>query len=169
MNAAHLHLMFNHLPIVGLGFAILFNLLAILRKSEELIRLSCWFYILVGLLSVLAILTGDGAGEIIKTYPGISNDAIENHETWGYILFYGLIAVGAGSLAALWFSRKDTMHLKKVNLAALILSVLLLVFAYQAGVSGGKIRHPEIEQGNYSGKQVVATFASQALQINTKP
>ena len=49
MNAAHFHLMFNHLPIVGLGFAILLNLLAIIRKSEELRNLSCWFYILIGL------------------------------------------------------------------------------------------------------------------------
>jgi len=65
MNAAHFHLMFNHLSIVGLGFAILLNLLALIRKSEELIKLSCWFFILIGLLSVLAIVTGDGAGEIV--------------------------------------------------------------------------------------------------------
>ncbi|MCX6281713.1 MAG: hypothetical protein NTU51_07110 [Bacteroidetes bacterium] len=148
MNAAHFHLMFNHLSIVGLGFAILFNLVAIIRKNEELIRLSCWFYILIGLLSVLAIFTGDGAGEIVKTYPGVSNDAIEYHETWGYIFFYGLIAVGAGSLAALWFSRKNGILLKKINIAALILSIVLLVFAYQVGTTGGKIRHPEIEQGD---------------------
>lgn len=149
MNAAHFHLMFNHLPIVGLGFAILFNLVAIQRKSEELIKLSCWFYILIGLLSVLAIFTGDGAGEIVKTYPGINNDAIEYHETLGYIFFYGLIAVSVGSLSALWFSRKNTILLKKINIAALILSVVLLVFAYQVGTTGGKIRHPEIEQGAF--------------------
>ncbi len=149
MNAAHFHLMFNHLSIVGLGFAILFNLVAILRKSEELIKLSCWFYVLIGLLSVLAVFTGDGAGEIVKTYPGISNDAIEYHETWGYIFFYGLVAVGVGSLAALWFSRKNAILLKKINFAALIIAVLFLFFAYQAGTSGGRIRHPEIEQGAF--------------------
>jgi uncharacterized membrane protein len=147
MNTAHFHLMFNHLSIVGLGFAVLLNLLAIARKNEDLIKLSCWFYILIGMLSVLAILTGDGAGEIVKTYPGISNDAIENHETWGYVFFYGLMAVSAGSLAALWFSRKNAILLKKINIAVLILSVILLVFAYQAGTTGGRIRHPEIEQG----------------------
>jgi len=141
--------MFNHLSIVGLGFAILFNLVAILRKSEELIKLSCWFYVLIGLLSVLAVFTGDGAGEIVKTYPGISNDAIEYHETWGYIFFYGLVAVGVGSLAALWFSRKNAILLKKINFAALIIAVLFLFFAYQAGTSGGRIRHPEIEQGAF--------------------
>jgi len=149
MNAAHFHLMFNHLSIVGLVFAILLNLFAIQRKSEDLVRLSCWFYILIGLLSVLAVVTGDGAGEIVGTYPGISSESIEFHETWAYIFFYGLIAVGVISLAGLWFSRKKARVLNKINFAALIVSVLLLVFAYRAGTTGGLIRHPEIEQGAY--------------------
>ena len=47
MNAAQFHLMFTHLPIVGLGFAILFNAVALYRKSEELQKLSLWFYLTV--------------------------------------------------------------------------------------------------------------------------
>ena len=149
MNTAHLHLMFNHIPMVGLGFAILFNIIAIIWKSPELRKLSCWFYILVALSSVLAILTGDGAGEIIRTYPGISNDAIENHENWGYIFFYVLLLNGALAIGALWFTRKKPDLMKKFNVAMLIIALVALVFAYQTGITGGKIRHPEIEQGNY--------------------
>jgi len=149
MNAAHLHLMFNHLPIVGLGFAILLNLLAVFGKSPEVKKLSCWFYILIGLLAILPILTGDGAGEILETYPGISKDAIENHETWAYIFFYGLMLNGVLSLTALWFSRKKPELVKKLGLATLVIALVLLFFAYQTGVTAGKIRHPEIEQGIY--------------------
>ena len=36
MNAAHLHLMFTHLPIVGIGFAVLLNLYAIISKSNDI-------------------------------------------------------------------------------------------------------------------------------------
>ena len=149
MNAAHLHLMFNHLPIVGLGFAILLNLLAIFGKSTEVKKLSCWFYILIGLLAILPLTTGDGAHEILKTYPGISSDAIENHETWAYIFFYGLMLNGVLAIGALWFSPKKPDLMKKLSIAMLILALVLLVFAYQTGVTAGKIRHPEIEQGNY--------------------
>jgi hypothetical protein len=149
MNTANLHLIVNHIPMVGLGFAILLNLFAIVRKSPELIRLSCWFYILIGLSSVLSIVTGDGAGEIARTYPGISNDAIEYHETWGYVFFYGLIAVGLTAIAALWFSRKNDLILKKFSSVMLVVALLALILAWQAGATGGKIRHPEIEQGIY--------------------
>jgi uncharacterized membrane protein len=149
MNAAHFHLMFNHLSIVGLGFAILFNLLAVFGKSKEIKTLSCWFYILTASLSVLAIVTGDGAQEIVKTYPGISVDIIEYHETWAYAFFYGLLATGALAIGALWFSRKNVLLLKKFNIAMLVAALLVLVLAFQAGTTGGKIRHPEIEQGVY--------------------
>ncbi len=147
MNAAHLHLMFNHLPIVGLGFAILLNLFAVFWKNMEIKRLSCWFYILVAVLSVLSILTGDSAGDIIKSYPGISNDAIESHENWGYFFFYGLLANGIIAIAALWFSRKNASLMKKLNIAMLIVALLVAFLAFQTGMSGGMIRHPEIEQG----------------------
>ena len=147
MNAAHLHLMVNHISIVGLGFAILLNFLAIFRESPELKKLSCWFYILIGLLSVLAILTGDGAAEIVKTYPGISNDVIEYHETWGYVFFYGLDVLGIIAIVALWFSRKNNLLLKKFNIAMLIVALLAMFIAFQTGTAAGKIRHPEIEQG----------------------
>jgi len=36
MNATQLHLMFTHLPIVGLGIAIMINLYSIFNKSDEL-------------------------------------------------------------------------------------------------------------------------------------
>jgi uncharacterized membrane protein len=149
MNTAHFHLMFNHLPIVGLGFAILLNLIAVFGKSPEVKKLSCWFYILIGLLSVLPIITGDGAGEILETYPGISKDAIENHETWGYIFFYSLMMNSVLAIGALWFTRKKPDLMKKLNIAMLIIALVVSVFAYQAGTTGGKIRHPEIEQGIY--------------------
>ena len=113
MNAAHFHLMFNHLPIVGLGFAILLNLLAVFGKSPEVKKLSCWFYILIGILAILPILTGDGAQEILVTYPGINKDVIENHETWAYIFFYGLMLNGILAIGGLWYSRKNPDLMKK--------------------------------------------------------
>ena len=150
MNAAHLHLTSNHLPLIGLGFAIVLNLISVFMKSTEVKKLATWFYILTGASSLLAILSGDGAGEIIRSYPGISNDMIEYHETWGYFFFFGLIVVGCLSAAALWYSRREPGRLQKFQVAALIAALLVTVFAFQAGSTGGEIRHPEIEQGMIS-------------------
>ena len=146
MNAVHLHLMFNHLPIVGLGFALLLNLAAVVRNNSEWRTLSFWFYLFIALLSILPLSTGDGAQEMVLTYPGISKDAIENHESWGYIFFYGLLLNGVLAAAALWFSRKKPDLMKKFSIALLIVAFVLTFFAYQTGTTGGQIRHPEIQK-----------------------
>ena len=146
MNAVHFHLMFNHLPIVGLGFTMILHALALVRNSKELIKVSCWFYLFIGLLAILPIITGDGAEGIVLTYPGISKNAIENHETWGYIFFYGLLFNSALAAAVLWFSREKPDLLKKFSFALLIVAFVLTFFAYQTGTTGGQIRHPEIQK-----------------------
>jgi len=149
MNAAHLHLITNHLPLAGLGMTILLHLIAVYRKSPELLKVSCWFYILIALLGILPIVTGDGAHDIVKTYPGISNDAIEYHETWGYVFFYGLIAAGVLAAGTLWFSGKKPVLARKLNIYMLIVALVTSLFAWQSGVTGGMVRHPEIEQGTF--------------------
>ena len=149
MNATHLHLMFTHLPIVGLGLAILINLYAIINKSNELKKLTLWGYFIIGLFSIFAYITGDGAEEIIKTYPGINPDSIEIHEHIALLFFIGLMIIAGVSIIGLYITRKKEIFLKKFNLYLLIASILLSVLAYQTGSTGGNIRHSEIKQGIY--------------------
>jgi uncharacterized membrane protein len=149
MNAAHLHLLVNHLPIAGLGFAFLLNLIAVGRKSDELQRLSCWSYVLLAILAIPPILTGDGAGEIVKTWPGISADAIEYHETWGYLFFYSMLALGITGLIPIVMMKNKPSLLKPVSRILLVASFLFLALAFEAGLTGGKIHHPEMETGIY--------------------
>ena len=147
MNPAHLHLMLNHLPMAGLGFAFLLSVLALVRKNTDLMKVSCWFYFLLGLLSILPIVTGDGAGEILLTWPGISSEAIEYHESWGYAFFWTMLANGILAAATLWYSRKKPGSLKKLNMVLMVIALIAFVFAFESGLTGGNIRHPEIEQG----------------------
>lgn len=158
MNGAHLHLMFNHLSIVGLGFVFLVNLLVMFEKHPTLKKLPCWLYIILALMALMAILTGDSASEIISTYPGVDISVIEYHETWGYAFFYGLVVLGVISLAGLWFSRKSSANLFKFSIATLIVALGVAFFAFKTGGTGGSIRHPEIEQGVYKKKNKVVIF-----------
>ncbi|PKP17250.1 MAG: hypothetical protein CVU05_15880 [Bacteroidetes bacterium HGW-Bacteroidetes-21] len=149
MNTAHLHLMFTHLPIVGLGIAIMINLYSLFYKTKELIKLTLWVYLIVGVFAVLAYMTGDGAGEIIKTYPGINEELIESHELYGLLFFIGLMIIGGLSLPGLYFSKKKEIWLKKLNLYLIIAALLMSVLAAITGSTGGEIRHPEIEKGEF--------------------
>ena len=105
MNAAQLHLVFTHLPIVGLGFVILINLLALFYyKSKDFYKLTLWLYVVLGVFALLAYLTGDGAEEIMKTYPGISEAIIEPHENMALIFFIGLMITAVVAIAGIYLS-----------------------------------------------------------------
>lgn len=149
MNPAHLHLVFTHLPIVGLGFAILFNLVAIIRKSEELQKFSLWWYVLIGFFALVAYLTGDDAGKIMETYPGITHDIIEPHENIALFFFIGLMITSTLSFLGLYITKTKPQLLKRFSLYLLAAAFLVSILAFITGSTGGAIRHTEIKQGIY--------------------
>jgi len=149
MNSVHLHLLVTHLPIVGLGFVILFNLVAIIRKSEELQKLTLWCYLLLGVFALLAYLTGDDAGKMMETYPGITKDIVEPHENMALFFFIGLMVTTALSAIGLYMTKTKESLLKRFCLYLLIAALLVSIFAVMTGVTGGAIRHTEIKQGEY--------------------
>lgn len=152
MNPAQLHLMFTHLPIIGLGFIILLNLVAVLRKSEELQKLVLWFYLLLGVFALLAYLTGDSAAEVMKTYPGITEEITEPHENFALFFFIGLMITTALSMAGLYITKTKVKFLYRFNFYLLILSLLISFLAIKTGTTGGAIRHTEINQGAYQNR-----------------
>ena len=149
MNAVQLHLVFTHLPIVGLGFAILLNVVAIIRKSEELQKLSLWCYLLLGIFALLAYLTGDDAEKIMITYPGITEDIIEPHENVALFFFIGLMITSALSMVGLYITKTRGEFLRRFSLTLLIAAILLIILGVKTGSTGGAIRHTEIKQGQY--------------------
>lgn len=148
MNPAHLHLMLNHIPLVGIGFVILLLIIALFMRSKQLINISLIFVILVALWAIPAYLTGEAAEEIVEGLPGISEQLIEAHEESAELAFIFIEAVGALALITLVARR----FYKKLGNALTILTLLGLIvggglIAWTAN-QGGKINHPEIRGDN---------------------
>jgi uncharacterized membrane protein len=143
MNAAHLHLILNHIPVLGtlIGLALLGW--ALLQKSEELKKVSLGLLIIVALLTVPAYLTGEPAEEIVENLPGVEETSIEHHEEAGKIAFAGILLTGV----AAWFGLVLFRHGKPVPnwLSAVILVLSLAAFVLMARTAnlGGLIRHQE--------------------------
>jgi hypothetical protein len=150
MNAAQIHLFFSHFPIVGLAFAILVNLYAIVKKSRNIEILSLWIYLVLGVFALVAYLTGDGAEKIMETYPGITEDVVEPHENIALFFFIGLMITTGIAMAGLSITRTKEKFLKKFMLILFIAGLLIGIVAGMTGSTGGAIRHTEIKQGTYS-------------------
>jgi uncharacterized membrane protein len=145
MNGAHLHLILCHVPIMGAAFTLLLIIFALVQKSKEVKRTSLWFAVLTGISALVVYLTGDGAEEVVKRIPGITESLIEPHEHMAMYFMISLLIIGAAALAGLFLSRASTDVLHKFTIIVLILNILVMFLAYETGLTGGKIRHTESE------------------------
>ncbi|WP_456429017.1 hypothetical protein [Rhodocaloribacter sp.] len=140
MSAAHVHLLLNHVPILGILFGTLLLAFALWRKKPELVRLSLGLFVFTGLVAIVVYLTGEGAEELVEHGPGVSESLIEAHEDAALFAFIAALVLGAASLAAL-FVRDLQQRLAPVVLALAVVTSGLMVWT---GAQGGQINHPEI-------------------------
>ena len=150
MNWAHVHLMLNHIPVVGIGFAVLLLAVSIARRSYELNTVALVFVILVSLWAIPAYLTGEPAEEVVEDMPGISEELIEEHEEQAEIAF--IIVEVAGGLALITLIARrysDKLGQKLVILTLLVLIISGGLIGWTANL-GGKIHHEEIRSGTSS-------------------
>ena len=144
MNAAHLHLTLNHLPILGTLFGIFILAVAFFSKSEPLKRMSFTFFILAGLRAIPAFLTGEPAEDVVEKISGINKASIESHEELAKVALGMILGLGAFSTAAFFFSWKDYNFKNVFTVIVFVFSLVVFGVAAKVGSTGGEIRHTEI-------------------------
>jgi uncharacterized membrane protein len=148
MNAAHLHLIFNHIPVTGMLIAVVFYLVALFSGKDILIKASLWMLLLVSISAIPAYLTGGPAHEYLEHTPGLRHDLIQEHKDAAEVAFVAAIIMGLLALLGL-VGYRQRQRLSRLYLFIVLLAALV-VLALMAGAAnqGGKIRHPEIRSPN---------------------
>ncbi len=143
MNAAHVHIILVHLPVVLTPTAAVLLAWALFRQQATVATVALVLLVASTSVCVPAFLLGEGAEEVIEHLPGVSEDLIEAHEEVADIAFWFSLVLGAGSLVMLAL-RDRSANLYKMGIKGiLILSILTSGALAYAAFQGGKIRHPE--------------------------
>lgn len=147
MSWGHLHLLLNHVPVIGTFLGLLLLLVAFVRKSEELKKVTLGLFVLIALVAIPVYLTGEPAEEMVESIPGISKAMIDRHED---AALFSLIAVEAAGIIALagllLFSRKKGLG-NLLAIATLAFSLITGGLVAWTSNLGGQIRHTEISSG----------------------
>jgi hypothetical protein len=154
MNWAHIHLILNHIPLIGVGFTILLFIAGFIRNSKELINISLVFTIIVALWAIPTYLTGEPAEEVVERVPGISENLIKQHEEMSEKAFIFLEVVGALALMTLIlkrYSEKLGGRLISITLIGLILGGGMLAWTSNLG---GRINHPEVRSNGFNNQAI---------------
>lgn len=155
MNATHVHLILNHVPVFGSIIGLVLLAMASWRKSEELKKTAFGFFVAIALLSAPVYLTGEPAEDAVEPLPGVSKAIIEQHEEAAAIAFTGVVIIGLAGLAGLVASRAGRMtpgwFISSMLGAALIVATLVGWTAHL----GGQVRHTEIRSGKSAADGVI--------------
>lgn len=144
MNGANLHLILNHLPVIGEPFCVLLLVAGIVKKSAEIKKLSLLGFVVVALTAIPVYLTGEPAEEVVEHLPGVVQSLIESHEEAALFALIAAEALGAAALAGLLLFRgARTPPAWFVGLILIVALTVSGIFAWTATL-GGQVRHTEI-------------------------
>jgi hypothetical protein len=144
INWAHVHLMINHAPVIGVLGGILLLAYALVRKSEEVKMVSLAVFVLIALLTIPVFLTGEGAADVVKHIPGVTETYIGRHEELAELTIVLMEILGILALAALVLLK---LRGAIPTIIVILVLVMSLITATAAGITanlGGQIRHTEI-------------------------
>ena len=147
MNQAHIHLIVNHVPIMGSLFAAVLLGAGVLQKNLSLTRAGLVAVLAAGLLCLPAQLTGAGAAAIVQNMPRVSRALIQNHSEAAELGFWALEIAAAAALFSLLLLKNASPKAKLLTLLTLVLTFISFGMLARAGSLGGQIRHTEIREG----------------------
>ena len=148
MNDAHLHMIFNHLPIIFPIVGIIILIGGFLTRSEIVKRTAFLVFILGAIFTIPAFNSGEGAEEIVEEIgTKIDHHFIHEHEELAETFALLSYALGFISIVALWSNYTKKSFSNLIAILVLAGSFVVVFFAQKTGTSGGEIRHTEIRKG----------------------
>ncbi len=147
MSGAHVHLLLNHIPVLGTAFGLLLLLFGMVKKSEELKKVSLGIFVITAIVTLPVYFTGEPAEEVVEHLPGVSKSIIEPHEEAGLIALIGVEILGLFALGGLFRFRHSDRLPGWFITTALVLSVVVGGLMARTANLGGQIRHTEIRSG----------------------
>lgn len=144
MNWAHVHLMINHFPVVGIFGATALLVYSLVRKSEEVKRVCFGLFVVLALLTLAVFFTGQAAEDTVKKLPGVTEASIGRHEEMAELALVLMETLGLAALAGLLFLRESGAIPKWMVVIVLLLSLATAAVVGLTANLGGQIRHTEI-------------------------
>ncbi|MFO7262361.1 MAG: hypothetical protein DIU52_014505 [bacterium] len=144
MNAAQIHLMLNHVPVIGVIIATLLLAVGLVMRSRDVLRVSLGLLVLVALSGVVVYLTGEPVEHMVRRLPGVEHDTMEAHEEFSFLATVVLTIVGLVSLVGLIRYRRAQGVPRGFAVLTLVLAIIACGMMGWTAHLGGLIRHEEL-------------------------
>jgi len=143
MNTPQVHLMLNHIPVLGILFVAVTLTAGLWQRHNTLLRFALGTLIAISLAVIPVYFSGAQSEETIEKLAGVQKTAIELHEDVARVVSLGLGVLGLVSLFTL------IRYRSRVIPPALAATMLIAALALSGAMAwtahlGGQIRHSEL-------------------------
>ena len=101
MNFAHIHLLLNHIPVIGIPIVFIFLAYAIYTKNAATQKFSLWALFVLAAMVVPVYFTGEPAEDVIHNLPDFAESFVEPHEDAAMVSLIFTSLTGIAALFAL--------------------------------------------------------------------
>lgn len=144
MDPVHLHLMLNHIPVIGMAFASVLLAYGLIRGQNDVTRVALLAIVVLAVMTFVVVRTGEGAEDPVERLADVVEPAIHPHEEAGEAALIAAIVAGVLALGVLFLSRSKERVLRLGAVIVFLATVVTFGLAGYAANLGGKIRHTEI-------------------------
>jgi hypothetical protein len=146
LNAAHLHIMINHAPVMWLPICVVLLGVALVRRDATGTHLALIAVAIAGVATVVVSLTGDPAADALRHVAGVDRSLISRHDDAAGIAMTVSAVAGGLALVGLIVWRRKVVP--RWALAATFLAAVgALGLVVWCSELGGQVRHPEARSG----------------------
>ncbi len=147
MNWAYIHLLLNHLPVLGTVFGLALLAYAIVRRNDGLKKVALGVFVAVALLALPVYFTGEPAEKVVENAAGVTEGMVEAHQESALISLIGVELLGIIALVGLFVSRGGRLLSTNLTTAAVVVSLAAAGLMARTANLGGQISHREIRAG----------------------
>jgi len=144
MSLVHIHLLLNHVPVVGALFALLLFAAALLLRDVVSTKFALAFTVGLAAVAVAVYFTGEPAEQAVEHLAGVTRESIHQHEEAAELATIAIGILGALSVLTLLVFR--ARRAPRWVAAAGVVGMLAIsaLMGWTANL-GGQIRHTEIQ------------------------
>lgn len=161
MDATHLHLLFNHVGIMGILFATILLLVAVFLRSDILKRTAMVGFVIATIATGITMNTGEGAEESVEHMPGITASNIHDHEEAAEVTVWVVAVCGLWSLIGLVFYLLSKPLPSMFSVVLVLVAIVAAAMIFNTGRLGGLIRHTELSGTTVAASPTNANGAEQ--------
>lgn len=144
MTSTEIHLMLNHLPVLGTLFGIVILFIGIFKSNKMVTIIALSFLLFSGFMSLPVNKSGENAEHVVEEYPGVSHDQIHEHEELAESVMPLALVMALLSAFAIYFQVKSHPRARISAISVLIIALVTFVLMALVAHEGGKIRRPDL-------------------------